>query len=134
MLEDIRNRLRVEISKKDDFKNNIKQQSKITFNGFHKSNENCDSYRFKQKEVTRDKPIRVGFAILELSRLYLYETYYDKLQPYFGQQNLQLHYIDTDGMTLSMKTQNIIKDWKNLEDTYDFSYLDANHEIFDYKN
>ena len=60
----------------------------------------------------------------------MYETYYDILQPYFGQENLQLHYIDTDGMTLSMKTKNIIKDLKNLEDIFDFSNLDENHEIF----
>ena len=26
----------------------------------------------------------------------MYKTYYDKLQPHFGQENLQLHYIDTD--------------------------------------
>ena len=64
----------------------------------------------------------------------MYETYYDKLQPYFGQENLQLHYIDTDGMILSMKTKGIIKDLKNLEDVFDFSNLDENHELFSNKN
>ena len=39
----------------------------------------------------------------------MYETYYDTLQPYFGQENLQLHYVDTDGMIFSMKTKDIIK-------------------------
>ena len=39
----------------------------------------------------------------------MYETYFDTLQQYFGQENLHLHYIDTDGMILSMKTENIIK-------------------------
>ena len=81
-----------------------------------------------------DKAIYVGFAILELSELHLYETYYDTLQPYFGQENLQLHYIDTDGVILSMKTENIIKDLKNLEDIFDFSNLDENHELFSNKN
>ena len=76
----------------------------------------------------------VGFAILELSKLHMYETYYDKLQPYFGQENLQLHYIDTDGMILSMKTQNIINDLKNLEDIFDFSNLEESHELFSNKN
>ena len=74
------------------------------------------------------------FAILQLSKLNMYETYYDSLQPYFGQENLQLHYIDTDGMILSMKTENIIKDLKNLEDIFDFSNLDESHEIFSNKN
>ena len=77
-----------------------------------------------------DKAIYVGFAILELSKLHMYETYYDRLQPYFGQENLQLHYIDTDGMFLSMKTKDIIKDSKKLEDIFDSSNLDENHELY----
>ena len=56
-----------------------------------------------------DKAIYVGFAILELSKLHMYETYYVTLQPYFGQKNLQLHYIDTDGMILSMKKKTLTK-------------------------
>ena len=64
----------------------------------------------------------------------MYETYDDKLKTYFRQKNLQLHYIDTDGMGLSMRTQNIVKDFKNLEDIFDFSYLDENYELFKNKN
>ena len=108
----------------------VKQQSKLTFNGIQKSYENYDSYTFNKNEVVMDKAIYVGFAILELSKLHMYETYYDTLQPYFGQENLQLHYVDTDGMILSMKTKDIIKDLKNLEDIFDFSNLDENHELF----
>ena len=81
-----------------------------------------------------DKAIYVGFSILELSKLHMYETYYDTLQPDFGQENLQLHYNDTDGMILSMKTKDIIKDLKNLEDIFDFSNLDKNHELFNGRN
>ena len=33
-----------------------------------------------------------------------------------------------------MKTQNIIKDLKSLEDIFDFSNLDENHELFRNKN
>ena len=33
----------------------------------------------------------------------MYETYYDILQPYFGEKNIQLHYIDTDSFVLSIK-------------------------------
>ena len=81
-----------------------------------------------------DKAISVGFAILELSKLHMYETYYNKLQPYFGQEKLQLHYIDTDGMVLSLNTKDIINDLKILEDIFDFSNLDENHELFSNKN
>ena len=133
-LENVRNCLGLELIKKDDIKKIIKQQSKLTFNGIQKSYENYDSYTFKKNEVVMDKAIYVGFATLELSKLHMYETYYDTLQPYFGQESLQLHYLDTDGMILSMKTENIIKDLKNLEDIFDFSNLDENHELFSNKN
>ena len=64
----------------------------------------------------------------------MYETYYDKLQRYFGQENIQLHYMDTDSFILSVNTKNIIKDLRNLEDIFDFSNLDKNHELFSNKN
>ena len=67
-------------------------------------------------------------------KIHMYETYHDTLQPFFGQEELQLHYIDTDGMILSMKTKDIIIDLKNLEDIFDFSNLDENHELFSTKN
>ena len=136
-LENIRNRLELELIEKVDIKKIINRQSKLTINGIQKSYENYDSYTFQQNQVVMDKVIYVGRSFLEISKLHMYETYYDTLQPYFGQENLQLHYIDTDGMILSMKTENIIniiKDLKNLEDIFDFSNLDENHELFSEKN
>ena len=77
-----------------------------------------------------NKVIYVGFASLDLSKLHMWEIYYDKLQPNIGQETLQLHYVDTDGITLSMKTESNIKDLKNLEDIFGFSDLDECHELF----
>ena len=133
-MENDRNRLEIKIIKKDDYREIIKQQSKLTFNGIHKSYENCESYTFKQNEVLMDKPIYLGFTVLELSKLLMYETYYDKLQPYFGQENIKLHYMDCDSFVLSIETQNIIKNLKNLEDLFDFSNLNKNHDLFSNKN
>ena len=132
-LENVRNRLELELVKKDDIKNIIKQQSKMTFNGIHKSYENYYICTFKNG-VVMDKAIFVGFAILKLSKLHKFETFYDTLQPYFGQEFLQLHYIDTDGMILRRKKENIFEGLKNLEKTFDFSSLDENRELFSNKN
>ena len=133
-MERVRNRLKIEFIEKYDFKKIIKQQSKLTFNGIHKSYENCDSYTFKQNEVLMDKPIFLGFALLQLSKLHMYKTNYDKLQPYFGMENKQLHHLDTEAFVLSVNTEDIIKDLKNLEDVFDFSNIDGNHELFSNKN
>ena len=81
-----------------------------------------------------DKPVYLGFAVLELSKLHMYETYYDISQIYCCRENIQLHYIDMDAFVLSMNTKGFIKNLKNLEEKFDFSNLDENHELFSNKN
>ena len=80
-----------------------------------------------------DKPIYLGLSVSELGKLLIYETYYDKLQPYIGQENIHLPFMDTDSFVLSVNTKDIIRDLKNLEDIFDFSNLDKNHELFSKK-
>ena len=74
-MECARSRLKTEYNKKDDNDKIIKQQSKLTFNGIHKSYTNYDSYTFKRNEMLMDKKINLGFAILGMSKLIMYETY-----------------------------------------------------------
>ena len=117
-MEKVRNRIKREFISKNETDKIIKQQSKLTLNGIQKSHTNYDSYTFAQNEVVTDKPTYLGFALLELSKILMYETYYEKLQPYLEQKNLQLHYMDTDSFVSSVDTKDIIKDLKKL---YEFS-------------
>ena len=50
-MENVRNRPKIKFIKKDNYREIIKRQSKLTFNGIHKSYENCDSYTFKQMKL-----------------------------------------------------------------------------------
>ena len=74
ILENIRNRLKVEFIKNCENTKFFEQQSKLTFNGIHKLYTNYNSYTFKHYEVLMDKPIYVGFAITELNKLHMYES------------------------------------------------------------
>ena len=42
--------------------------------------------------------------------------------------------MDTDSFVLSVNTKDIIKDFKTLEELFDFCNLSGNHEIFSNKN
>ena len=132
--ENVRNRCKIENIKRDEYDKILKQKKKLTFNGIHKSFSNCDSYLFKEHEILMDKPIYLGFAILEMSKLHMYETYYDTLQPHFGQENIHIHFMDCDSFILIIKSELIIKDLKNLENIFDFSNMDENHEVYTEKN
>ena len=63
----------------------------------------------------------------------MYETYYDKVQPLLEQDKFQFIFTDCDSFVLSIRTRNINKDLKNLENLFDFSNLDINHELFSNK-
>ena len=69
--------MRLDFTRKYEYKKTIKQQPKLTLDGIHISNENCDSYSFKQKELKMDKPLHLGSAVSDLSKLLMYETSYD---------------------------------------------------------
>ena len=64
----------------------------------------------------------------------MYETLYDKLQPYFGQERLQLQYWDTDSFVLGLNTKDIIKDLRNLNELIDLGNLSKNQELIIIKN
>ena len=77
-MENVRNRCKIDFIRKEENEKIIKQQSKLTFNGIHKSYTNYDSYTFKQNGIFFDEPLYLGFSVLELSKLPMYSTYYDK--------------------------------------------------------
>ena len=60
--------------------------------------------------------------------------HYDKLQSFFGQGKLQLHYMGCDSFVLRLKTENVIKVLQNLEALFDFSNLDEDHELISKEN
>ena len=119
--------------KREDTDKIIKQQSKFAFICIQKSYEGCDSYTFKQNEILMDKTMYLAFTVKDMGELLKYETSYDKLQPCFGQENIHLQYLDTDSFVLIKNTKDISKDLKKLEDIFDFSNLDKNHELFSNK-
>ena len=87
----------------------IKQQSKLTFNGNHKFYTIYDSFTFLKKEILMDETIYLGLAVLELSKLLMNETQYDKPQACFEEKTLKLHYMVTDSFVLSINTHIVIK-------------------------
>ena len=65
----------------------------------------------------------------------MYEWYYDKMQSNFGEDNLELHYLDTDSFILSFKPiKSLIEDLKHFKEDFELSDLDPSHELYSEAN
>ena len=93
-------------------------------------NQNLVAVMKKPDIIVMRKPLAVGFAILELSKLYMYRSY-DKFKRYFGRENLRLYFSDTDSFLFQVKCRNLIQKLKRIEHMFDFSKYDKDHELFD---
>ena len=88
-------------------------------------------YSFNKETIKYTKPINVGLCVLELSKLLMYEWYYDKMQPYFGEDNSELHYLDTDSFIFSFKPiKSLVEDLKHFKEDFEFSNLNPLHELY----
>ena len=128
-MENVRERTNLEFIPHTNIDQIIKRQSKLSFKGVVNHYSEFSIYKFDKEKVIFDKPIYLGFSVLELSKLLMYEFYYHKLQPYYGDK-IKLHYMDTDSFILSIKTGDLINDLEYFKDDFDFSELDPSHELY----
>ena len=57
------------------------------------------------------------------------------MQPYYGEDNLELHYLDTDSFIFSFKPiKSLIEGLKHFKEDFDFSDLDPSHELYSETN
>lgn len=87
----------------------------------------------KMRKITVDlnRPIYIGFTVLELSKFLMFSTYYQRFKPIYG-PNVKLNYFDTDSYLLEIRTKNLWKDFENhFKDIMDFSNFDKDHPLYD---
>ena len=133
--ENIRKRLNLELIDRSDTHRILNRQSNLFFDDKLAEYEKFSLYSFKKESTNFTKPIYVGFSVLELSKFLLYEWFYDKMQPFFGEDNLDLLYLDTDSFIFSFKPiKSLIEASKYFREDSDFSDLDPSHELYSEAN
>ena len=60
-------------------------------------------------KVQMNKPIYLGLSILDISKILMYEFWYDYMKPKYN-DNLKLCYMDTDSFVMNTKTKDFYKD------------------------
>lgn len=90
--------------------------------------ENLAAVQLKKTSVIYNKPIYVGFTVLDLSKYLMYEFYYDFMYKNFT-QNFKLCYMDTDSFVFNIKTDDWYEFIKHNLDRFDTSNFNKNNQF-----
>ena len=106
-MENVRNHIDFELVNNSQRLGKI--QNEPVFKHAHIINESLVGVE-KIRAVTKlNKPIYLGFSILELSKLHMYKFYYDTLKPFYNDR-VKLCYTDTDSFVLHIETEDVYDD------------------------
>ena len=87
--------------------------------------KNLLAMEMKKTEILMNKPVHLRLSILELSKILMYEFWYDYAKPKHGEK-AKLCYMDTESFIVDIKTDDIYKDIaEDVETRFDTS----NHKL-----
>ena len=96
--------------------------------------ENSSIIEMRRTKVKMNKPIYLGLSILEISKILMYEFWYDYMKPKYG-DNVKLCYMDTDTFIMNIKTEDFYKNIANdVEKRFDTSNYEVDRPLSTGKN
>ncbi len=83
--------------------------SKVNYKNTVRFTDKFMAMNMRRNKVVMNKPVYLGFAILDLSKTVMYEFHYDYIKPKYGGAS-KLMYMDTDSLVYHIKTDDFYKD------------------------
>ena len=87
--------------------------------------ENLSIIEMKKTKVKMNKPIYLSLPKLEISKILMYQFWYDYMKPKYG-DNVKLCYTDSDSFIISIKTKDLYKD---IADDVEKRFHTSNYEV-----
>lgn len=131
MIENVRKYKSFTLSK--DEKTTKRLLSKASLVDIHKFDD-FFVYEHRPIQVKLCKPIFVGMVCLDFAKHFMVKYHYHVMIPFFGRNNIELLYTDTDSFIWEIKTNDLYKDLKNLHDDFDFSNYPKDHFLYNTNN
>ena len=91
--------------------------------------EDLSIIEMKKTKEKMNKPIYLGLSILEISKILMYEFWYDYMKPKYD-NNVKLCYMDTDSFIMDIKANDFYEDIANdVENRFDTSNYEVNRPL-----
>ena len=90
-------------------KKRSKLVSEPNYDAMNLISEDLSIIEMKKTKIKMNKPIYLGLSILEISKILMYEFWYDYMKPKYN-DNVRLCYMNTDSFVMHIKTNDFYKD------------------------
>ena len=108
--------------------------SELNYHAINYISKDLSITEMKRTKVKMNKPIYLGLSILDISKILMYEFWYDYMKPKYN-DNVKLCYMDTDSFVMNIKTEDFYKDIANdVEKRFDTSNYEVNRPLPTKKN
>ena len=95
-----------------------------------KISEHLMEIEMQKTKVKMTKPIYLDMSILDISKILMYEVWFDYIKPKYGDR-AKLCYMDTDSFVIYLETEDFYKDITNDVDRwFDTSNFDENNKMY----
>ena len=126
-IENIRNHSDIKLVTTD--KKRSKLVSEPNYLTINLISEDLSIIEMKKPKVKMNRPIYLGLSILEISKILMYEFWYDYMKPKYD-NNVKLCYMDTDSFIMNIKTNDFYNDIANdVENRFDTSNYEVNRPL-----
>lgn len=127
-MENLRSRVDIKLKSRWDGRFGARMFiSKPNFKKHTVFDENLVAIELKRTSIIMNKPITVGLAILDISKIVMYDFHYNFMKPKYG-ENVTLNYTDTDSFIYQVKSECFYTDMKtDLHEKYDTSDYPADN-------
>ena len=104
----------------------IKLVSEPNYHTTKHFSKNSLAIEMKKIKVKMNKPVSLGMSVLDISKILIYEFWYDYVKPQYKDKT-KLCYMDTGSFIINIFTEDFFKDINNnVESWFDTSNYDKN--------
>ena len=104
----MRKRINIKLTPSEDIF--TKHAAKVNFLSGKTFNENSFVINRIKEQLVLNRPIYVGMAILNLSKLLMYDFHHNYILNKYDRKNIRLMFTDTDSLFYEIKTEDAYKD------------------------
>ena len=131
-MENIRKHRDIKLVTTDKKRNKL--VSEPNYHTMNYISEDLSIIEMNKMKVKMNKPIYLGLSILDISKILMYEFWYDYMKPKYN-DNIKLCYMHTDSFVMNIRTEDFYEDISNdVEKRFDTSDYEVNRPLPTGKN